>query len=110
MKEQFAFENVTDKHMMLKELCIGIERHLRFANNGDIGSFTSVATTLRQCSEYIAKQYLFYFGESFGKKGREDSLFEMLKRLEPLFQLYQKDEYGKEFTKTMHRIRSAGLI
>ena len=96
MKEQFAFENVTDKHMVLKELCIGIERHLNLANNGDKGSFISVATTLRQCSEYIAKQYLFYFGESFGKKGREDSLFEMLKRLEPLFQLYQKDEYGKD--------------
>lgn len=107
MKEQFAFENVTDKHMVLKELCIGIERHLNLANNGDKGSFISVATTLRQCSEYIAKQYLFYFGESLGKKGRKDSLFEMLKRLEPLFQLYQKDIYGKEFMKTMHRIRSA---
>lgn len=47
MNEQFAFENGTDKHMILKELCIEIERHLNLANNGDKGSFISVATTCK---------------------------------------------------------------
>ena len=96
------FENVTDKHHVLKAACIGIERNLDLAKDGDEGGLVEVVISLRQCGEYIAQQYLLHFGE----KGRNDSLSEMLKRLEPLFQKDQKDEYGREFLKTLHRIKT----
>lgn len=105
MKKRFIFENRVDGHPNLKRLCITIEKHLNLADNGDDGSFVAATTCLRRSVEYIAKQYLFYFGEDPDQDSTDNSLFMKLKRLNDLFPLFYKGEYGKKFTKTMHTIR-----